>query len=155
MLRPATAEDLAAIESIVAEAYRPWAELIGVRPKPMDDDYPARVAASQVTVLTSDDVVVGLVVLVPEKDALLVDNVAVRPAHHGQGHGRRLLDFAEERARSLGLPALRLYTNALMTGNIDRYKRRGYVIVGEIRKDGRHVIFMRKDLGQVTRSAPA
>jgi GNAT superfamily N-acetyltransferase len=166
VIRLATHADLAAIESIVAEAYQPWAELIGIRPKPMDDDYVARIAAAQVTVLTNPrdaaragdvgspgtsggpgrEVVVGLIVLVPEPDALLVDNVAVRPSHHGRGHGRVLLDFAEDQARLLGLPALRLYTNALMTQNIEHYQRRGYVITGDLHRNGRTVVFMRKEL---------
>jgi GNAT superfamily N-acetyltransferase len=53
------------------------------------------------------------------------DGVAV-PAEQGLGTGSRLLDFAEERARALGLFGIRLFTNEAMTGKIGYYTRRGY-----------------------------
>ncbi|MEU7896897.1 GNAT family N-acetyltransferase [Nonomuraea sp. NPDC049152] len=143
MIRPARPGDLPTIEKIVAEAYQPWAEVIGIRPKPMDDDYAAHLAAGHVFVL---DDLRGLIVLVPEDGVLYVDNVAVRPDQHGQGLGRRLLAFAEARAAELGLPALRLITNAKMTPNIALYQRLGYTVTTVERIGEREVVFMRKEL---------
>lgn len=159
MIRLATPGDLPAIEELVAAAYQPWADLIGVRPKPMDDDYAAHVAAGRIHLLcevTGPDIlddeteVLGLVVLAPEPDALLVDNVAVRPDRHGGGLGRRLLAFAEDRAAALGLPALRLYTNARMESNIALYGRLGYEITERRQVGPREVVFMRKRLAPET-----
>ena len=46
----------------------------------------------------------GLVVLIPESAAMLLDNVAVDPASRGLGLGRRLIEFAEAEAHRLGCP---------------------------------------------------
>ncbi|MFF0307452.1 GNAT family N-acetyltransferase [Streptosporangium sp. NPDC004379] len=154
MIRLATADDVPVIEEIVEAAYRPWADLIGVRPKPLDDDYAAHVAAGRVhllceapgTDLPGGAGVLGLVVLVPEPGTLLVENVAVRPGRHGRGLGRRLLAFAEERAAELGLPALRLYTNARMERNIAIYGRLGYEVTERRLSGPRDVVFMVKRL---------
>ncbi|GAA4063848.1 GNAT family N-acetyltransferase [Nonomuraea soli] len=144
MIRAALPDDVPAIEEIVQAAYQPWAELIGVRPKPMDEDYPALQAAGRIFVHGSP--VDALIVLVPEPGVLYVDNVAVRPSLHGRGVGRRLLAFAEERALDLGLPALRLITNVMMKRNIALYERLGYVITSVEPIGPREVVSMRKTL---------
>jgi GNAT superfamily N-acetyltransferase len=144
-VRHATPGDRAAVEEIVAAAYEPWAELLGMRPPPMDADYAALIAAGRVHV-TGTGAVDGLIVLVPEDGVLLVENVAVRPALHGKGVGRRLLAFAEDEARRLGLPALRLYTNVRMTRNLALYGSLGYAETGRQDYDGGQIVLMRKAL---------
>ncbi|GAA3528561.1 hypothetical protein GCM10022419_004260 [Nonomuraea rosea] len=142
-MRPARAADLAAVESLVHDAYEPWIEVVGMRPVPMEADYGALIAAGLVHVT---DGLEGLIVLVPEDGVLLVDNVAVRPESHGKGIGRGLLAFAEEEARRLGLPALRLYTNVKMATNIALYTSLGYVETGREGIKGRSAVLMRKEL---------
>jgi ribosomal protein S18 acetylase RimI-like enzyme len=71
--------------------------------------------------------VVGLIVLVAEEGYLLLENVAVLPSAQGRGVGIRLLQFADARARALGLSEIRLYTNVAMTENLAYYPRYGYV----------------------------
>jgi ribosomal protein S18 acetylase RimI-like enzyme len=149
VIRRAVPDDLAAVEELVEQAYRPWVPVIGGRPKPMDADYAALIAAGRVHLAldTATDAVDGLIVLIPEPDTMLVENVAVRPALHGRGIGRRLLAFAEDEARRLGLPAVRLYTNATMTRNIALYDAFGYAVTGRLPVEGRgHIVLMRKDL---------
>jgi GNAT superfamily N-acetyltransferase len=145
VIRLAVFEDLPVVERIVEAAYRPWAELIGVRPKPMDDDYATRIAAGRVHLLEEEGIA-GLIVLVPEDGVLLVENVAVAPDRHGQGLGRALMAFAEAQARRTGLGALRLYTNALMEPNIALYERLGYQITERRHSGPRDVVFMMKRL---------
>ncbi|NRQ33253.1 GNAT family N-acetyltransferase [Nonomuraea sp. NN258] len=117
-----------------------------MRPMPMEADYAALIAAGHVHVM---DGLEGLIVLVPEDGVLLVDNVAVRPELHGKGLGRGLLAYAEQEARRLGLPALRLYTNVRMTSNIALYTALGYVETGrEELTGGRAAVLMRKELTQ-------
>jgi GNAT superfamily N-acetyltransferase len=145
MIRTAAAPDRPRIEEIVEAAYAPWAETIGTRPLPMDADYGALIAAGRVFV--TGDGPDGLIVLIPEDGTLLVENVAVAPARHGEGMGRALLAFAEDQARALSLPALRLYTNELMTGNIALYTRLGYHETGREDIGGRYVVHMVKHLG--------
>ncbi|WP_203931288.1 GNAT family N-acetyltransferase [Virgisporangium ochraceum] len=140
------ADDRAAVVELVEQAYQPWVAVIGARPAPMDADYAGLIAAGQVHV-TGADVLDGLIVLVPEPDVLLVENVAVRPPLHGRGLGRRLLAFAEDEARRLGLAAVRLYTNGKMSRNIELYEKLGYEITDRQPAGERgHVVLMRKHL---------
>ncbi|MFJ5731416.1 GNAT family N-acetyltransferase [Streptomyces paradoxus] len=53
----------------------------------------------------------------------------IHPTAHGGGVGRRLLRFVDAHARALGLPEVRLYTNALMWENQKIYPRYGYELV--------------------------
>ncbi|MEV7079339.1 GNAT family N-acetyltransferase [Streptomyces sp. NPDC093516] len=57
------------------------------------------------------------------------------PPAHGRGAGRRLLRFVDAHARALGLPEVRLCTNALMWENRKIYAKYGYEPV-ERRVDG-------------------
>ena len=92
------------------------------------DHYAAHIAASHVYVLEAEPPggIAGLVVLTKGPDHLFLDNIAVDPAQHGKGIGRRLLDFVEAEARRNGFDQIRLYTNALMTENLALYPRLGY-----------------------------
>jgi GNAT superfamily N-acetyltransferase len=137
--------DRAAIERVVQSAYQPWADLIGSRPRPMDDDYGALIAAGRVHV-TGTDGIDGLIVLVPDGDALLVDNVAVDPARHGKGIGRRLLAFAEEEARRRRLAATTLFTHSMMASNLTLYASLGYVETHRKEVGSGQLVFMRKQL---------
>ncbi|MGR6924030.1 GNAT family N-acetyltransferase [[Actinomadura] parvosata] len=142
-MRLADEGDRAAVERLVHDAYTPWIEVVGMRPLPMEADYAVLIAAGRVHVTDALD---GLIVIVPEDGALLVENVAVRPDRHGQGIGRRLMAYAEEEARRLGLPALRLYTNVRMAANIALYESLGYVETGRVGIEGRSAVLMRKEL---------
>ncbi|GAA4606891.1 GNAT family N-acetyltransferase [Actinoallomurus liliacearum] len=144
-IRLAEAVDQDAVEAIVKVAYDPWIPVIGVEPLPLVADYGELISEGRVYVLEYDEVD-GLIVLVPENGTLLVENVAVRPDRQGRGLGHRLLAFAEFRARSLGLPAVRLYTNEKMTSNIGLYESLGYRQTGRESIDGRSAVHMRKDL---------
>jgi ribosomal protein S18 acetylase RimI-like enzyme len=126
VIRQATGADVDRVISLVDRAYSPWIERIGRRPAPLDDDYGALIEAGEVQVLEADGAVAGILVLRPERDHLVVVNIAVDPDLQGRGHGRALLAFAERRAAELGLPELRLYTNALMTENIELYRSLGW-----------------------------
>ena len=146
--RPATAADVAHIERIVAAAYAPYVERIGRRPAPMTVDYRTLVATTdRATVLVdASSELVGVVIAVAEPDHLLVENVAIAPHAQGRGYGRMLLSLAEQRARDLGLPQVRLYTNAAMTENVALYPRLGYTEVARHRQDGFDRVFFVKDL---------
>ncbi|MFJ6572867.1 GNAT family N-acetyltransferase [Streptomyces sp. NPDC091292] len=132
-IRPATAADVPAVKAVTDAAFTPYIERIGLVPAPMEADHAAEVALGQVFV--TGDPVIGLVVLVPHEDHLYLDNISVHPDAHGQGVGRRLLHFVDARARELGLPEVRLLTNAKMWENQKIYPRYGYELV-ERRMEG-------------------
>lgn len=132
-IRPAGAADVAAVKAVTDAAYHHYIERIGVVPVPMKADHAANVAAGRVFV--TGDPVIGLVVLEEHDGPLFLDSIAVHPDAHGRGVGRRLLRFVEARARALGLPEVRLYTNAMMWENQKIYPKYGYEVV-ERRADG-------------------
>lgn len=136
-IRVAVAADVQAVKDITDAAYRHYIERIGRVPVPMEADHAADVAAGKVFVAEEGAAgdVVGLVVVEEFEDHLFLDSIAVRPDAHGKGVGRRLLGFVDERARALGLPEVRLYTNAMMWENQKIYPKYGYEVV-ERRVDG-------------------
>ncbi|MER6984378.1 GNAT family N-acetyltransferase [Streptomyces carpinensis] len=136
-IRVAAAADVPAVKAVTDAAYHPYVERIGVVPVPMEADHAANVAAGKVFVAGEPATgrVIGLVVIEARADHLFLDSIAVHPDARGTGVGRRLLEFVDARARALGLPEIRLYTNAMMWENQKIYPRFGYEVV-ERRVDG-------------------
>ena len=145
-LRLATPEDRSAVEAIVEAAYSHYIERLGRKPGPMLDDYGALITAGRVRVMDCDGELKGLLVLIPEADAMLLDNVAVHPSAQGTGLGRQMMLFAEQAAREAGYKATRLYTNVVMTENITTYTRAGYVETHRGVEKGLHRVYMTKSL---------
>ncbi|MFE7581034.1 GNAT family N-acetyltransferase [Streptomyces gardneri] len=131
--RPALPSDVPAVKAVTDAAFHHYIDRIGLVPAPMEADHAANVAAGRVFVV--GDPVAGLVVVIPEADHLYLDEVAVHPDAQGTGLGRVLMGWVEARARQLGLPEVRLLTNAMMWENQKLYERYGYEVV-ERRVDG-------------------
>ena len=89
-------------------------------------DYAPHIARQEVWFAECSGEAVGLLVLEPATDHLAIFSIAVPPIHQGRGICRRLLDAAEQMARSAGQPEMRLYTNARMDRNIAIYRRAGF-----------------------------
>ncbi|MCA0918995.1 GNAT family N-acetyltransferase [Pseudooceanicola nanhaiensis] len=145
LARPA---DLPRVQEIVEAAYAPWTPLLGQRAGPMDDDYAAFIADGHALIYRPDGrEVLGLLVLIPQADALMLDNVALAAEAKGKGHGRILLDAVEQIARAMGRDRIRLYTHEKMAANIAIYAARGYVETARITEKGRNRVYMEKALG--------
>lgn len=86
----------------------------------------------------------GLIEMVNEGDHLLIENVAIAPAFQRRGYGGLLVAHADEVARSLWLGTLRLYTNARFAGNVDFYRRHGYMVDREEPFKGGITVYMSK-----------
>jgi ribosomal protein S18 acetylase RimI-like enzyme len=125
--RMAVPSDLPSVVDIVWRAYLPYVDRVGRKPGPMTDDYSALIGSSRVHVIDNDGSVQAILVLIPEDDVMLLDNIAVAPSAQRRGLGRKLIDYAEKIARELGYRSIRLYTNEVMTENIDLYARIGYL----------------------------
>ena len=141
---PATEADLPAIRSVIVAAYARYQDRMDKPPAPVLTDYSNAVAAGQVWVL--GDPVRAVLVLIPEQDSMLVENVAVSPAAQGMGLGRRLMEFAERQAMSRGLSRMTLYTNEVMTENLAIYARLGYRETARRGQHGYSRVFMAKEL---------
>ncbi len=130
-LRRAHAADAPAVRDLTRAAYAPWAAMLGREPLPMRADYDQAVQTHRIDLADDGVTLVGLIELVEEPDALLVESVAVRPGRQGAGIGSFLMQHAEDVARTIHRPALRLYTNAAFTVNITLYQKLGYAIACE------------------------
>ena len=71
---------------------------------------------------------------------------SVAPWAQGRGHGRYLLDLAEDHARRQGYDTLRLYTHVTMVENIAIYLGRGYRETHRAEMRGLHRVYMEKRL---------
>jgi ribosomal protein S18 acetylase RimI-like enzyme len=146
MIRPATPKDRAVVETIVRDAYSIYLDRMDKPPGPMLDDYIALIDQGAVSVLDEDGEVSAILVLLPQADHLLLDNIAVRPDRQGMGLGRQLVAFAEAEARRRGFHDVRLYTHVTMVENIALYMRLGFVETGRGRENGYDRVFMTKRL---------
>jgi len=142
--RRATHDDVEGIRRLVAAAFGKYVERIGRPPAPMSADYAELLVTSRVWVLDHGDEIVGVLVTQAQRDHLLLDVVAVAPTAQGGGHGRVLLERADQDAREQGLPEVRLCTNEAMTENLEFYPRRGFHEVSRGVEDGYHRVFFAK-----------
>lgn len=137
-------EDLAVVEAIVETAYTHYIARIGRRPGPMLDDYAVLISKRLVHLIDSDGEAKGVLVLIPEPDVMLLDNIALLPDAQGLGLGRKMLEFAEQAALDAGYKSIRLYTHQLMTENIELYRRIGYIETHRGEEKGLHRVYMTK-----------
>ena len=124
-VRRAQKADVPALEALQRAAYAKNRTIMGVEPLPLLADY-SEIVATMETWLFESDGLEGALALEYEPETTLIWSVATAPEAQGRGLGNRMLAFAEQRARENGCKTIRLYTNALLTGNIAWYKRRGY-----------------------------
>ncbi|MET0452029.1 MAG: GNAT family N-acetyltransferase [Mycobacterium sp.] len=145
-LRSATDDDVAGITRLVASAFGKYVERIGRPPAPMLADYAEVIRTSRVWVIDDGSEIVGVLVTQAQSDHLLLDNIAIAPTVQGGGHGRRLLERADQDAREAGLSEIRLVTNEAMTENLEFYPRRGFQETGRGVQDGYRRVFFAKHL---------
>lgn len=146
-IRPASGSDAGAVRGCVVAAYSKYIERIGREPAPMLDDYESLARAGEIWILADGDEVFGAIVMRAGDDHLFIENVAVNPEKQGLGFGRRLMDFAEEKAVESSLSGIRLYTNEKMWENLDFYGRLGFEETERRRDGGYSRVFMRKMVG--------
>jgi N-acetylglutamate synthase-like GNAT family acetyltransferase len=117
---------------------------------PMTADYERAVTEHIIDLYEADGQLVALIEMIPKRDHLLIENIAVRSDQQGKGLGDRLLRHAEALALSLGLAETQLYTNGAFASNLAFYAKRGYQ---EYRRGemipGSTTVFMRKDLAGI------
>lgn len=147
-IRQARPAEVDALQAVVTAAYSMYLPRMDAPPAPMTHDLTRDIVAGHVWVI--GDPAVGLICLIPREHALLIENVALAPEVQGRGTGRRLLRFAETRARELGKDRLELYTNEKMTENVALYTRLGYTETDRRTEDGYQRVFMEKRLVEQT-----
>jgi len=83
------------------------------------------------------NVPVGYGAVMPElnKKRMLLSKLYVKASARGGGVGRKLVDFIEEKCKSQDVNTIRLTVNRFNSDSIAWYKRRGFVVVEEAKKD--------------------
>lgn len=124
--RVATQSDIITAARLVFESYAPYIPIMGKIPPTIFEDFGEHIRQGNLWFLTLGGDVVGMVVLTPKEDHLLLQSMAVAPGYQGMGFGRALLSFSEDVAKSRGQLSIRLYTNSLMERNQKIYRENGY-----------------------------
>lgn len=152
-MRLARRDDLSAVVALTADAYAPYTPIFGGPPIPVTEDYAPRIERGEVWLLEESSRLAGLIVLEHHPDHAMIFSVAVAPAFQGKKLGIRLLNFADQQARSWGVPEVRLYTNSRMERNIALYSAFGYRETGRRAnpyRPGWTVVDMAKPVGKAT-----
>ena len=111
----------------------------------MLEDYAEAVTQKNIWVLEGlGSELLGVLVLVPETEYLLIENIAIKPRYQGRGFGGELMDFAESEALKLGYKVMRLYTNVMMVENQVIYEHLGWKVIGFVSEEGYDRVYMEK-----------
>lgn len=80
---------------------------------------------------------VGYAGLVPDlkNSQLMISKIYLKDSVRGKGIGKALLDFIESRCISENISTLWLTVNRFNDGPVSWYKRRGFRVVDEVKKD--------------------
>jgi N-acetylglutamate synthase-like GNAT family acetyltransferase len=143
-IRLAIDQDGAAVRALARNAYQQCVAAEGSEPEPMKADYAYLVSLRNTWLAEHQGEVVGLLVLEPHSNYLLLDNIAVAASWRGKGVGRLLMDWSESQAHSMGLREVRLYTGQAMTQNRYYYAARGYVESRRAFENGHHRVYYTK-----------
>lgn len=127
-IKRAGPRDAQVVRHLVREAYAKWVPVLGREPMPMKADYDRAVREHEIDLLYADGHLAALIEIVTNNDHLFIENVAVAPAHQGQGLGRYLLSHAEQKAKSAKLAKLCLLTSQAFEANIRLYESVGFHI---------------------------
>jgi ribosomal protein S18 acetylase RimI-like enzyme len=145
--RLATLDDLSGVIGCVRAAYSRYRDRMDREPAPVSANYEELILAEQVYAVTDDQrQIAGVLVLVPDENYLLIENIAVQPQYQGRGIGRELLHFAERQAEKLGYRIVQLYTNEVMTENLAFYGRHGFREIDRRTDEGFRRVYLEKRL---------
>jgi ribosomal protein S18 acetylase RimI-like enzyme len=152
-IRPARSEDVGAIHQLVAAAYDPLVERLGVPSWPQQFDYLREVQAGTVWVLEWRSRIVGMLQLVNAHHGLSVEGVTVLPDCQRQGFGRVLIGFAETEAHKRGRDRLMLFTHERMSDALAFYRRLGFIEIRRVANKGHTWVRLDKDIGANAKSS--
>lgn len=146
-IRRATRADAPLIQPLLHGAHR-WNYAAGFNFSAATVELPEimeRLEEAEVYLLLADGTPEGTVTIF---DDGTIGWLGVAPAAQGRGHGRRLLAFAEERIRQMGLGKAKLDTPVSHPWLPAFYQRCGYLPVGTVHWEGKRYdsVLLEKDL---------
>ena len=147
VIRDGVVADGKAIRALCKRAYAPYVAVMGCRPGPMLTDYDAHLRDDKVLVVEGADHrnIIGYAIILHDGVDYWLDNIAVDPVAQGRGVGGRLITAVEDWLRPR-CDCYRLYTNVMMTANVDWYRSLGFRETGRHRVDGFDRVYFKKGL---------
>ncbi len=139
-IRAAEPSDAVELASRIDAAYSAHASHIPDLPE-VSEGIADDIAQNVVFVATTENKVIGGIVLILQPDHLMLANIAVDPSAEGNGIARALIETAEQVAQSNSLSEIRLSTHVKMPENISLYEHLGWHQTG---KSGNKVHMSRK-----------
>jgi len=146
LIRVAVAGDVSFIRRCAVAAYSKYVDRIGREPAPMVADFAAAVSRGEVAVVCAGAAPAGFVIFYPLDSEMHLENIAVCPEYCGNGFGKSLIGYVENEAVRVGVNAVFLYTNELMTENLSMYPSLGYSEYKRCTEDGFNRVYFRKKL---------
>lgn len=145
-VRGARNADIPAIEAVVADAFAAFLAATGIVPAPMSTDWETVISALGAFVAIREDRVVGVLVMWPHPDHVLVETLAVAAEDQGGGVGTALLDRSEVLAVEGGTDVVRMHADAATTQALAWCQRHGFVDAGRRTEHGYERVHLEKRL---------
>ncbi len=128
-IRRALIGDADALAACIDAAYAHYADRIADLPA-VSEDCAGQITELQVWIAEAANDMAGVLVLDPQDSFIKIINIAVHPAHKGNGLGQALMGHAEAQALEQGCSEMRLATHVDMAENIGFYQRLGWIEQG-------------------------
>jgi GNAT superfamily N-acetyltransferase len=106
-------------------------EVAAFEPRSLEELEESRQAGGLWVAAGQDDAPASFLMTIPVDGCLHVEQLSTDPVSARQGLGRALLDFAADRARADGVPAMTLTTFADVSWNGPYYARCGFRVLGD------------------------
>ncbi|WP_296082765.1 GNAT family N-acetyltransferase [uncultured Agrobacterium sp.] len=125
-------ENFNRVEELLALIMSSFASMDGVIDPPSSahrltpDNLRQKIGQESAFVAFDGDQMLGCIFCKPETNSLYIGKLAVSPAAQGRGIGRALLSAAEDLARQLPLPSLRLETRIELVNNHRQFTSWGF-----------------------------
>jgi ribosomal protein S18 acetylase RimI-like enzyme len=160
LLRPATAEDAAAILTITRAAFAAYEGRLDPPTSALKETLEELVSSlfqpdhgAALALVGNQPVGALRWSISPQRDHLYVGRVAVLPAYRRRGIASALMRWSEDHARALGLPAIEIGVRLQLPENLRFYEHLGYQITAYERHEGYDqptFAAMRKDVHPAT-----
>jgi len=149
VIKSASTANLETIQDIAGRAYSVYLPFMDCPPAPMVADFARHLAED--TVFVAEDAqapgrILGYAILIKSENRWLLDNIAVDPEVQRRGVGSALIAHCEGVLRTRQAKAYEIYTNVIMTKNIEWYAAIGFVETGRRLEDGFSRVYFQKDL---------